>query len=934
MPANPLNRTPTVFLQQLAKYHARPVYFTRSARFQNLFSLQAGSILSSKGFRPRLVNQGRNPVASTKTSNQKSSLQPRRFLQPTFSRSKERRWPAASTRPECTKPVYPNRALQNGEPHDPEIPLKQRGFYDKYRFNRCLFNGANTPRLAKIPSFCLGKGNLSVYSNAFRLEHSTTTVHQNNETRSCTSTKPRCTVNHLPRRHSCTSINNTTVAVPQISSSLPAGIPRVPYQLQKIKSMPDQTAPFLRNVRQFSNHAIHFTTSKIGSNFKGVSTLTKHTKPNYSTSVSRLGAPGIHSSCGADSSSTLSPPSSLTNKRPPDTLRLRFSRTSNTSSQDRLAVVDSSPTKPTGQPNHPTHSRRDYLIGCLQTRLGSILGHNEDRWMLDRDGVQRPHQHFRTSGSIFCSEILPVVSNQQSGLPTTGQHDRRILHQQHGGYAQSTTSPLNTGTVGLVRTEKDLPSSEAHSRCNEYRSGFRVPNTTRSQRLEIASAGDRSANQTVHSRSICVPPHTSTEPLCQLETGPKCPTNRCVHDGLDEPKSVCVPSVQPNCERIAQSSKGEGDSSASSASLDHSTLVASTDRVTNGLPNLSGEQSQSTTRSHRSAGGSSTFPSVETSRMENIRHRFETMGLSEQAVELLSKSVKTSTTKTYNVSWSQWSRWCSKRQSDPVLCPVTDIVAFLAEQFSMGKAYRSINVLRSAISSAHQNVDNQPVGQHPLVVRLMRGISISRPPRPRYQHTWDVSVVTSYLASLGDNSKLSLKQLSQKLCMLMALTCPERSSIMATLDIAYMRHYPEGIQFSHTTFRKRSHCGKLGDSVYPKFSDKSLCPVQCLLVYLERTKVLRNNDTRLFLSFKKPHKPVSSSTLSRWVKEVIKLSGIKDDIFSGHSVRSASTSAAKAAGLPVDTILSMADWTNQSTFNTFYYKPSLQVSYGTAVLTH
>jgi hypothetical protein len=264
--------------------------------------------------------------------------------------------------------------------------------------------------------------------------------------------------------------------------------------------------------------------------------------------------------------------------------------------------------------------------------------------------------------------------------------------------------------------------------------------------------------------------------------------------------------------------------------------------------------------------------------MDNIRQHYKTMGISETAVDLLCNSVKSTTTKTYNVSWTQWSRWCSERKSDPVLCPISDILTFLAEQFSKGKEYRTVNVLRSAISSAHCNIDNKPVGQHPLVVRLMKGVSISRPPQPRYQHTWDVSVVTTYLTTIGDNSAITLKQLSQKLCMLMALTCPERSSVMASLDITYMRFYPEGVKFSHTIFRKRSHSGNLGESVYPKFTKESLCPVTCLTEYLKRTKEWRqkNDDKpRLFLSFKKPHKPVSSSTLSRWVKEIIRLSGIK-----------------------------------------------------------
>ena len=52
---------------------------------------------------------------------------------------------------------------------------------------------------------------------------------------------------------------------------------------------------------------------------------------------------------------------------------------------------------------------------------------------------------------------------------------------------------------------------------------------------------------------------------------------------------------------------------------------------------------------------------------------------------------------------------------------------------------------------------------------------------------------------------------------------------------------------------------------------------------------------------------MTSAALSRWLKELIRQSGIKD-IFGGHSVRSESTSTAKNAGLSIEMILDMADW--------------------------
>ncbi len=314
--------------------------------------------------------------------------------------------------------------------------------------------------------------------------------------------------------------------------------------------------------------------------------------------------------------------------------------------------------------------------------------------------------------------------------------------------------------------------------------------------MDATSKGDSASNQTSHSRSLCLSPIASTEKVCQLETRPERNAQRCVHAGLVESDCICLPTIQSHPSGTPQSQKRAGDTSVGGTTVDHTTLVAPTDRTSGGLPSISGEQSQITTGGVQSRSATPSVPRSEVSRMENIRQHYKTMGISEKAVELLCHSVKSTTTKTYNVAWSQWSGWCSERKSDPVLCPVSDILTFLAEQFAMGKEYRTVNVLRSAISSAHCHIDNKPAGQHPLVVRLMKGVSISRPPQPRYQHTWDVSVVTSYLSTLGDNSTMSLKQLSQKLCMLMALTCPERSSVMASLDTAYMRHYPEGVKFA------------------------------------------------------------------------------------------------------------------------------------------
>ena len=70
----------------------------------------------------------------------------------------------------------------------------------------------------------------------------------------------------------------------------------------------------------------------------------------------------------------------------------------------------------------------------------------------------------------------------------------------------------------------------------------------------------------------------------------------------------------------------------------------------------------------------------------------------------------------------------------------------------------------------------------------------------------------------------------------------------------------------------------------------------------------------------KPHKPVSASTVGRWIKETLKAAGINTATYKAHSTRSASTSKAALAGIPTDAILKFADWSNAQTFRRFYQR--------------
>ena len=49
-----------------------------------------------------------------------------------------------------------------------------------------------------------------------------------------------------------------------------------------------------------------------------------------------------------------------------------------------------------------------------------------------------------------------------------------------------------------------------------------------------------------------------------------------------------------------------------------------------------------------------------------------------------------------------------------------------------GLQYRTINTILSAVSMTHSHIKGTPIGQHPLVSRLLRGVYNTRPPQPSH----------------------------------------------------------------------------------------------------------------------------------------------------------------------------------------------------------
>ena len=305
-----------------------------------------------------------------------------------------------------------------------------------------------------------------------------------------------------------------------------------------------------------------------------------------------------------------------------------------------------------------------------------------------------------------------------------------------------------------------------------------------------------------------------------------------------------------------------------------------------------------------------------------IRKSLQSLGFSESATNIITYSWRTGTKKQYKTYLQRWIQFCNKRKIDPVSPTVNTVIEFLTILYEDGLQYSALNTARSAISTVVTLAADVSVGKHPLVTRFMKGVFQLRPALPRYTETWNVGVVIKYLSNMAPTPELTMEHLTKKLTMLLALLSGQRTQTLAKLSTDFMVLTSEKCSFTipellkHT--RPGSHQKAIVINAYP--NDRRLCTVSILGIYLEKTKGVRNNETQLLLSYRKPYKRVSRDTISRWLKCVMKNAGIDTDKFKSHSTRSAAVSAANRAGIPMDTILSAAGWSNTRTFDQFYNK--------------
>ena len=768
---------------------------------------------------------------------------------------------------------------------------------------------------------------LPVVSLALRIRSNSQEFHKTIETGDGSAAEDGPEELHLLRRPlGITSGQGDSSVTCNANNSAP-GTHRVGHQLRKVNSRPSSENRIHGLHSRLCPDGTVIAPGQTGENNPGIKETEVQIQGNSQTSGQCSGKTGGGSSSCSAGSLALQESANGTDKEPDKgSKQLRDQAKPQSLMQTRINLVDRELRRLEWQVNDISGSRRRTRNsdGCFERRMGRNMSEHCDTRQVHDVRTQASHKRERVVGSFIRSKSLHSRSASAESACLVRQHHMRITDQQDRIDKIQIPAGHNKRSLEVLSEEQYNAHSQASEGNAEYHSRRTIQGISRCKRLETTSSDlqtDNSSARPSRPGSVCRQDQSPGGIICELETRPNGNSNGCVHNQVDNIKTICVPTVLPDQQMSHQSGPGQVLSDHNYASVADSSMVAVASPSHDRGSSSSSSKQGPVTRSHRNASPIDGVRESDSDCMEGIRQNARNEALSSTARELLDKKLSKSTKSTYKAPWKRWCGWCAKREIDPISTTVENIANYLAEE-QKRVGFSWLGITRSAISAYHNAIDGKPVGQHPLIADIMASALSDKPPVPKYVDTWNVDVVLNYLQDLGPNVSLTQKQLTLKVTMLMALVSACRGQELKVLNLENMVRSRDKVTFYITERTKSYKHRPLTTVVFNQYEhSENLDVVACINAYIVATQAQRDTDAKtsqFLISYQDPHEPIGTATIARWLRTVMEEAGVNTKIYTPHSTRSAATSKAKCKGMTTKLILDTVNWSNARTFQRFY----------------
>ena len=404
---------------------------------------------------------------------------------------------------------------------------------------------------------------------------------------------------------------------------------------------------------------------------------------------------------------------------------------------------------------------------------------------------------------------------------------------------------------------------------------------------------------------------------------------RCTPAKLGQSGHLCIPPV-PIAPKSAPESKKriQPSDDFGRALVAGSSVVSRRSRSSRrGTPGPS-RKTRSTSPTNQSCLAQESI-NAQASRIQAMVRILLKKGFPQEVAEDMSAPVRASSAKVYQGKWKAFVEWCQSKQVVPEQATIPEIASF----FHYLRKYKKISLsavqgYRAALNQVF-SLKGMNLALSPEISMLFSHFKKSCPPREIRSPPWDVALVLNSLRGppyepLRD---AHMKDLTLKTVFLLALASSKRvgelhaisyrvSHSVAWKEVSFT-FMPEFIAKNQDPTKADPRfwsfsVPSLYDFVGGEEEEMVLCPVRAIRTYLKRTKHLRPEFKRLFVSTKDNPKPITKNSVSYWLKEVIRrayeLNHSSCPKAKAHELRSVGTSLVFRKNLSINQVLQAGIW--------------------------
>ncbi|KAG1627672.1 hypothetical protein G6F44_012128 [Rhizopus delemar] len=192
---------------------------------------------------------------------------------------------------------------------------------------------------------------------------------------------------------------------------------------------------------------------------------------------------------------------------------------------------------------------------------------------------------------------------------------------------------------------------------------------------------------------------------------------------------------------------------------------------------------------------------------------------------------------------------------------------YISHNFMLG----TLRLARAAVTHLHHSPDLIRQQSDNPVSALLDALAAQALPRPQYKPEVNLSKTLKYLTNIPSSRSTPLNTLQKKVALLLEKRKKQR--IIKTL------------------------------TVHPHAHNSSLCPVAAFIALHDHTIASSvRPPSSLFVKSTNPNRPVQSTTISTWIRNLVKLSTSEKKV----SLRSVAASLALDNGMPLQDIITLA----------------------------